>query len=152
MALSQLNIVHLFLFPCRFKTNTRLCLSISDYHPDTWNPAWSVSTILTGLLSFMVSSFNITDSFRLMLYQTFSSFHFYFIKVESTPTLGSLETSDIEKQQLAHRSLEFNINDSVFCELFPDLATVSIFNLEFCFIFFFVLLPKFYILFLECPC
>ena len=34
----------------------RLCLSISDYHPDTWNPAWSVSTILTGLLSFMVSS------------------------------------------------------------------------------------------------
>lgn len=39
----------------RFKTNTRLCLSISDFHPDTWNPAWSVSTILTGLLSFMVS-------------------------------------------------------------------------------------------------
>lgn len=40
----------------RFKTNTRLCLSISDFHPDTWNPAWSVSTILTGLLSFMVST------------------------------------------------------------------------------------------------
>lgn len=38
----------------RFKTNTRLCLSISDFHPDTWNPSWSVSTILTGLLSFMV--------------------------------------------------------------------------------------------------
>lgn len=32
----------------RFKTNTRLCLSMSDFHPDTWNPAWSVSTILTG--------------------------------------------------------------------------------------------------------
>lgn len=39
----------------RFKTNKKLCLSISDFHPDTWNPAWSVSTILTGLLSFMVS-------------------------------------------------------------------------------------------------
>lgn len=39
----------------RFKPNTRLCLSISDFHPDNWNPAWSVSTILTGLLSFMVS-------------------------------------------------------------------------------------------------
>lgn len=39
----------------RFKTNIRLCLSISDFHPDTWNPAWSVATILTGLLSFMVS-------------------------------------------------------------------------------------------------
>ncbi len=39
----------------RFQTNRRLCLSISDFHPDTWNPAWSVATILTGLLSFMVS-------------------------------------------------------------------------------------------------
>lgn len=38
----------------RFRTNKKLCLSISDFHPDTWNPAWSVSTILTGLLSFMV--------------------------------------------------------------------------------------------------
>lgn len=47
----QINLYCLF----RFKTNTRLCLSISDFHPDTWNPAWSVSTILTGLLSFMVS-------------------------------------------------------------------------------------------------
>merc|ERR1712227_699048 len=49
----------------RFKTDTRLCLSISDYHPDTWNPAWSVATILTGLLSFML---------------------------EKNPTLGSIET------------------------------------------------------------
>ena len=38
----------------RFKTHTRLCLSISDYHPDTWNPGWSVGTILIGLLSFML--------------------------------------------------------------------------------------------------
>ncbi|KAK6028635.1 ubiquitin--protein ligase [Ostertagia ostertagi] len=37
----------------RFQVNTRLCLSISDFHPDTWNPAWTVSTIITGLLSFM---------------------------------------------------------------------------------------------------
>ncbi|XP_076850863.1 ubiquitin-conjugating enzyme E2 J2-like isoform X2 [Brachyhypopomus gauderio] len=51
----------------RFKCNTRLCLSITDFHPDTWNPAWSVSTILTGLLSFMV---------------------------EKGPTLGSIETSE----------------------------------------------------------
>ncbi|CCH42380.1 Ubiquitin-conjugating enzyme E2 [Wickerhamomyces ciferrii] len=39
----------------RFQPNTRLCLSISDYHPETWNPAWSVGTILTGLTSFMTS-------------------------------------------------------------------------------------------------
>lgn len=46
----------------RFKPNTRLCLSISDFHPSTWNPAWSVSTILVGLLSFMVSDEATTGS------------------------------------------------------------------------------------------
>ncbi|KAK6037270.1 hypothetical protein COOONC_25225, partial [Cooperia oncophora] len=36
-----------------FMTNSRLCLSISDYHPETWNPGWTVSSILVGLHSFM---------------------------------------------------------------------------------------------------
>lgn len=79
----------------RFKCNTRLCLSISDFHPDTWNPAWSVSTILTGLLSFML---------------------------EKSPTLGSIETSDYTKRQLAVQSGPFNLQDKIFCELFPDLV------------------------------
>ncbi|XP_034760932.1 ubiquitin-conjugating enzyme E2 J2-like isoform X1 [Acipenser ruthenus] len=79
----------------RFKCNTRLCLSITDFHPDTWNPAWSVSTILTGLLSFMV---------------------------EKGPTLGSIETTDFTKRQLAAQSLAFNAKDKVFCDLFPDVV------------------------------
>ena len=100
----------------RFKTETRLCLSISDYHPDTWNPACelggkslrirlvnlyptgSVATILTGLLSFML---------------------------EKSPTLGSIETSDYDKRQLATRSHEFNLRNKTFCELFPDIADES---------------------------
>jgi len=80
----------------RFKVNTRLCLSISDFHPDTWNPAWSVSTILTGLLSFML---------------------------EKSPTLGSIETSDHTKRQLAVSSGSFNLKDKIFTELFPDITT-----------------------------
>lgn len=79
----------------RFKCNTRLCLSISDFHPDTWNPAWSVSTILTGLLSFMV---------------------------EKNPTLGSIETSDYTKRQLAAQSGIFNSKNTTFCELFPEIV------------------------------
>lgn len=74
----------------------RLCLSISDYHPDSWNPAWSVSTILTGLLSFMI---------------------------EKNPTMGSIETSEYEKKVLAKKSYDFNLNNKIFLELFPD--TVS---------------------------
>jgi len=80
----------------RFKTNTRLCLSISDFHPDTWNPAWTVGSILTGLISFMV---------------------------ETTPTLGSLDSSDQAKKQLAVNSLAFNLKDKIFCSLFPETAS-----------------------------
>ena len=42
------------LMPGRFQPNTRLCFSFSDFHPKEWNPSWQVSTILVGLLSFMV--------------------------------------------------------------------------------------------------
>jgi ubiquitin-conjugating enzyme E2 J2 len=48
----------------RFQTNTRLCLSISDFHPKSFNPAWSVSTILIGLMSFMTSEEMTTGSIR----------------------------------------------------------------------------------------
>jgi len=42
----------------RFKPSTRICLSMSDYHPESWNPSWNVSSILTGLVSFMVTDDN----------------------------------------------------------------------------------------------
>ncbi|CAJ0587152.1 unnamed protein product, partial [Mesorhabditis spiculigera] len=79
----------------RFQTNTRLCLSISDFHPDTWNPAWTVGTIITGLMSFMN---------------------------ETAPTLGSIITSDAEKRLLAKRSKSFNLKDRVYCDLFTNLV------------------------------
>ena len=40
----------------RFKPNVRLCLSMSDFHPEEWSCLWSVASILSGLLSFMVCS------------------------------------------------------------------------------------------------
>ena len=48
----------------RFQPSSRLCLSISDFHPKSFNPAWEVSTILTGLLSFMTSEEMTTGSVR----------------------------------------------------------------------------------------
>ena len=41
---------------------------------------------------------------------------------EKTPTLGSLETSDYTKRQLALQSLECNLQNKIFVELFPDLC------------------------------
>lgn len=48
----------------RFQPSTRLCLSISDFHPKSFNPAWEVSTILLGVLSFMTSEEMTTGSLR----------------------------------------------------------------------------------------
>jgi len=80
----------------RFNTNTRLCLSMSDFHPETWVPAWSVASILNGVLSFML---------------------------ESTPTVGSVEASTAERKRLAFASHAFNRKTPIFCELFPHLLT-----------------------------
>mmetsp|Transcript_8976 Transcript_8976/g.15191 ORF Transcript_8976/g.15191 Transcript_8976/m.15191 type:complete len:114 (+) Transcript_8976:88-429(+) len=40
----------------RFTQNQKICLSISDYHPELWNPSWSIRTIVTGLISFFTSN------------------------------------------------------------------------------------------------
>ncbi|KAL6940344.1 Ubiquitin-conjugating enzyme E2 6 [Hanseniaspora vineae] len=80
----------------RFKENTRLCLSMSDFHPDSWNPTWSVSTILTGLLSFMTGD-------------------------ESTT--GSIVTSDELKKRLALQSKYYNSRQNTrFKKVFPELV------------------------------
>ncbi|KJZ71664.1 hypothetical protein HIM_08976 [Hirsutella minnesotensis 3608] len=65
----------------RFAPSTRLCLSISDFHPKSFNPAWEVSTILIGLLSFMTSD---------------------------EMTTGSISTTTAEKKYLASRSRWWN--------------------------------------------
>ena len=58
---------------------------------------WSVSTILTGLYSFMI---------------------------ESSPTLGSITTTTSQKRQFARQSLEFNCRDATFRKIFPEYAEI----------------------------
>ncbi|KAH9612994.1 hypothetical protein KSS87_012586 [Heliosperma pusillum] len=77
----------------RFMTQKKICLSMSDFHPESWNPMWSVSSILTGLLSFMV---------------------------DNSPTTGSVTTTVEEKQRLAKASLAFNCKNPTFKKLFPE--------------------------------
>ncbi|RID51835.1 hypothetical protein BRARA_H02475 [Brassica rapa] len=77
----------------RFITQKKICLSMSDFHPESWNPMWSVSSILTGLLSFMM---------------------------DTSPTTGSVNTTVAEKQQLAKSSLAFNCKTPAFRKLFPE--------------------------------
>ena len=37
----------------RFERNQHICTTFTSLHPEEWNPAWTVETILTGFLSFM---------------------------------------------------------------------------------------------------
>lgn len=62
---------------------------------ESWNPMWSVGTILNGLLSFMY---------------------------EHNITTGSISTSKAEKRRLAAISLEQNLRSPTFRKLFPDWA------------------------------
>ncbi|KAM7471918.1 hypothetical protein LguiA_010101 [Lonicera macranthoides] len=77
----------------RFMTLKKICLSMSDFHPELWNPMWSVSSILTGLLSFMM---------------------------DTSPTTGSVTTTVAEKKRLANASLAFNYKNPTFRKLFPE--------------------------------
>lgn len=82
----------------RFSPNARLCLTISDYHPESWNPAWSVGTILNGLLSFMTGN-DITS--------------------------GSISTTEAMKKKLAQESRVWNTKNKLFMKVLSDFADVG---------------------------
>jgi len=39
----------------RFEVGKKICLSVSAHHPEHWQPAWGVRTIITALIAFMPS-------------------------------------------------------------------------------------------------
>ncbi|KAL0063497.1 Ubiquitin-conjugating enzyme E2 6 [Marasmius tenuissimus] len=80
----------------RFHPDKKICFSMSDFHPGTWNPAWSVATILTGLLSFMLSD---------------------------EMTTGSVTASSGQKRAYASRSHAWNLGQARFKEAFPEYCT-----------------------------
>ncbi|KAF8269681.1 UBC-like protein [Lactarius quietus] len=89
----------------RFQPDKKICFSMSDFHPGSWNPAWSVATILTGLVSFMLSD---------------------------EMTTGSVTTSDTDKRVYASRSHAWNLQQRRFKEAFPEVSTCVLFVRECC--------------------
>jgi ubiquitin-conjugating enzyme E2 J2 len=83
----------------RFEPGAKICLSISDFHPESWNPLWGVSMILLGLQSF-----------------------FY----DTASTTGALHNvSAAEKRRFASQSLEYNARNLTYRKLFPDLIKLA---------------------------
>ena len=75
----------------RFEPGTRLCLSMSDYHPESWNPSWSVETLLVGLQSFMY---------------------------EESNAIGSIQGTPSERRRLAALSKAYNLKNEIYRDLF----------------------------------
>ncbi|KAJ2244187.1 Ubiquitin-conjugating enzyme E2 6, partial [Coemansia sp. RSA 454] len=65
----------------RFEVNKDICTSMSSFHPESWNPSWSVATIIMGLLSMMTGDERMT---------------------------GGMNASDDERKRLAQASKAFN--------------------------------------------
>jgi len=79
----------------RLETQRRLCLSMSDFHPESWNPAWSIESILVGLISFMIDA-------------------------RDPNGIGVICEPKEKRQQLARSSWAFNHKNEEFRELFPE--------------------------------
>ena len=74
---------------------------MSDFHPELWVPAWSVATILTGVLSFFLENEN---------------------------TTGAVVTTLEQKRQLCAASVAWNAKDPTFKKLFPELVDGTLFE------------------------
>ena len=73
----------IFLTPSgRFTVKEKICLTFTDYHPEYWQPAWTIRTILQALVSFMPND-------------------------EGTMAIGSIVGSKQERKILAQRSIDF---------------------------------------------
>jgi len=42
----------------RFETNTKICLSVTGFHPKSWQPAWGIRTVLIALSAFFPTEAN----------------------------------------------------------------------------------------------
>ena len=93
----------IFLTPNgRFETNKKICLSFTSYHPESWNPQWSIQNMLLGVVSFWY---------------------------EGGDTTGSLRASSAQRQLYAQDSFNYNLNlpGGLFKdEFFPELARLKI--------------------------
>jgi hypothetical protein len=108
--------------------------SHADFHPESWQPAWSVGTILTGLVSPCtafakkyergVSLFTAQPVLSCCNGTAVTPHAMQFVTLlacviqlsfmlEEAPTTGSVTSTAQEKQQLAAQSLDFNVSGAL---------------------------------------
>ena len=68
----------------RFEVGKKICLTVTSYHPDSWQPAWDARTLLTSLIAFMPT--------------------------EANGAIGAIDESDEVRAKLAIQSHEWHCN------------------------------------------
>ncbi|KAG0361472.1 hypothetical protein BG005_008204 [Podila minutissima] len=89
----------MFLTPNgRFELNKKVCLSITGYHPEYWQPAWGIRTVLVAVMGFLPT--------------------------ESKGAIGGLDTSVEARKALAVRSKAWKCQacQQSNVEILPDVA------------------------------
>uniref|UniRef100_A0A7S3JFC2 UBC core domain-containing protein n=1 Tax=Euplotes harpa TaxID=151035 RepID=A0A7S3JFC2_9SPIT len=85
----------------RFTVNYKLCLSISDWHPESWNPSWKIYQIILGLISVMSEDVEFG--------------------------VGMIMESKEVRRQFAKDSIEYNLRNPMFKKLFePYFSKLNI--------------------------
>ena len=82
----------------RFETGKSLCVSMSEYHPESWSPGWGVAAILKGFLSFMC---------------------------DDEVTTGSVAAPEAERKALASSSLAWNLGQPKLVDAFDYLRAAK---------------------------
>lgn len=77
----------------RFESDKNICTTNSNYHPETWTPAWNVRTILIGLVSHMLGN---------------------------EGGVGTIATNTVTKEKYAKESMEWNLKNRKFVEIFGE--------------------------------
>ncbi|KAF9391940.1 Ubiquitin-conjugating enzyme E2 J1, partial [Podila verticillata] len=82
----------------RFELNKKVCLSITGYHPEYWQPAWGIRTVLVAVMGFLPT--------------------------ESKGAIGGLDTSVEARKALALRSKAWKcqVCQQNNVEILPDVA------------------------------
>ncbi|CAG9467528.1 unnamed protein product [Pedinophyceae sp. YPF-701] len=82
----------------RFDPGKDICMSMTNFHPESWNPMWRVSSILAGLQSFMV---------------------------EEVITTGGVRATSQERRRFALGSIEYNKRFNKLKTLFPEVIAAA---------------------------
>ena len=79
----------------RFEPGASICMSMTAWHPESWNPIWNATTLALGLLSFMSD--------------------------DDATGVASIRASSSARRAFAKASMTFNSKNAAFVDAFPEL-------------------------------